>query len=378
MGWVMKNVIATGRAETDRKVLEFVTVQTVANVALGKRRHDCMRRFKRPDPGFTLVEILVVITIIGILIALLLPAVQKSREAARRTQCRNNLKQIGLALENYHSVFGRFPPGSIRRTYDIFDPQSSFVSWHTRLLYNLDLEAIHKRVNWEIEPGFLDVPGGNLQLCRIELGIFRCPSDDRVTPVPGYAPTNYMACIGHTDKANDRHKELRGAFSINDSRPNVEIRDGAANTMLVSESIVDYPRKILHYQGNVNNYERCLEAAYLNVDPPSPPLPPPIVPPRGYSWFFARWNQAWSFSTMVLPNQTVRPNGVLRPNDKAFENFECQLLPWVSPHAARSHHDGGVNVLMGDMSVGFKADSINDRIWKALSTPAGDELLGEY
>jgi len=114
--------------------------------------------------GFTLIELLVVIAIIAILIALLLPAVQQAREAARRSQCKNNLKQIGLALHNYHDNFRMFPPGDVRRLYGgVSSWTTSMIGWIPRILPFLDQAVIYNQINWELETGVSATPNSELR-----------------------------------------------------------------------------------------------------------------------------------------------------------------------------------------------------------------------
>ena len=112
-----------------------------------------MRPERPANRAFTLVELLVVITIIGVLMALLLPAVQAARESSRRTQCCNNLKQLGLALQQYHFKYGQFPPGTVRRLSAEDPSQTSMISWIARILPHLEQGPLFKRINWEMEPG---------------------------------------------------------------------------------------------------------------------------------------------------------------------------------------------------------------------------------
>ena len=142
-----------------------------------------MSRSGRRVAGFTLVEMLVVITIIGILIAILMPAVQAARESSRNMRCRNNLKQIGLAFQQYHFEYGRLPPGSIRRM-DAEEPeQTSQISWVARILPHLEESILYDRINWDLEPCTADVEGNpNLVVSRFVLGVVRCPSDKTTRP----------------------------------------------------------------------------------------------------------------------------------------------------------------------------------------------------
>jgi prepilin-type processing-associated H-X9-DG protein len=230
------------------------------------------------------------------------------------------------------------------------------ISWIGRILPYVEQETLYDRIDFELEPGNMFQ---NARPCAMELEVARCPSNPADRPVAAFAPTNYVACIGHTDRGDLReepNKKLRGAFGINSDVSFAKIRDGSSNTMFVSECVIETPG-IEFWDGDVDAYLDCLARA-----PRPTPLP---TDPRGFSWLFAARNQAWSYSTW------------LRPNDKVFESSECELTSQQAPYAARSRHPGGVNVAYGDGAVEFVSQSIDAALWRISGTCAGEDLPGD-
>lgn len=308
---------------------------------------------RRRRSGFTLIELLVVIAIIAILIALLLPAVQQAREAARRSQCKNNLKQIGLALHNYHDQFLTLPPGALR---DFTHPGGSWttsqISWTARILPFMDQTPIFDKVDWEQYPGN---SGANGTLRRLQLPMYRCPSAPGEAPSSSYAPTNYVGCIGRDEQPDltDATFQIRGRVRLAD------ITDGTSNTMAVSECLTGEPF-IKRFAGDTGGYAACKIGA-------APPITSNVGNEgRGYSWFYGMRNQAWSYST------------VLAPNDKATKDQECERWTSTGVFAARSQHIGGVQVLFNDGRVRFINENLNMGIWQGLGSRNKEETLGEF
>ena len=317
-------------------------------------------RSKRPL-GFTLIELLVVIAIIAVLIALLLPAVQNAREAARRSQCKNNLKQFGLAFHNYHSTFQMFPPGAVR-SYGggVNSWQSSQIGWIPRLLAFSDQNDLYKKIDWERHSG---AGGDNNPLRRIKLPMLRCPTDPRAAPAGNYAPTNYVACIGNRSWSgqNSPNNLAQSILYINSDTSVTDIFDGASNTLMASECIVGFPW-VRRYASNTAGFNACLTgtAAPINNNVSVGNNG------RGFSWFFGQRNQAWTFSTLM------------RPNDQTTENHECERWTSTGVFAARSKHTGGVHCLLGDGSVRFINDGIDVNTWQALGTKEFGDEVGEF
>ena len=214
---------------------------------------------KRPSFGppdrsaFTLIELLVVIAIIAILVALLLPAVQQAREAARRSSCKNNLKQIGLAMHNYHDTHTAFPPGwVIPRCPGVTDGNHRFVrnnpSWGFYLLPMLEQSAIYDLQDFQMGGacpgsgtagaiGILDSPNNTNKLNQT-LPAFACPSDIKPsTGSNGLGSASYVACRGNDgDSGQDSGFQQRnGMFWSNSSCRMRDITDGTSNTLMVGE-----------------------------------------------------------------------------------------------------------------------------------------------
>jgi prepilin-type N-terminal cleavage/methylation domain-containing protein len=201
-----------------------------------------MNRKSHARAGFTLIELLVVIAIIAILIALLLPAVQQAREAARRSQCKNNLKQIGLALHNYHDTANQFPPGQIRGFNGTNELGNAF-SWGTMILPYLDQAPMYNRLNFSI--GIAE--GANKTFVESLSGIpaVLCPSDSERPKLRGAntlvrAPaTSYFGTSGAFNTWSDStNARLSGGFFTIDPAPPstmATISDGTSNTIAVGE-----------------------------------------------------------------------------------------------------------------------------------------------
>jgi prepilin-type N-terminal cleavage/methylation domain-containing protein/prepilin-type processing-associated H-X9-DG protein len=316
------------------------------------------RRRRASPRAFTLIELLVVIAIIGVLIALLLPAIQAAREAARRSQCVNNLKQIGLALNNYHSQAGVFPPG---RTRSMIDGQGHCFGALAQLLPHLDQIANYNAINFD-HSADRSPENGTSRATIIE--IFLCPSDVFRILRAGSAPTNYMMCTGTTY----RIARSDGVLFENSSVAIGQIKDGTANTICFSETI---------------RSDEKPENNYITLKPDDLPLTDYVTQcttnqitedARGARWIYGSPGHSM-YNQRRTPNHLgwdCRGGGPQSNQTNAIWDAVSHDI------AARSKHSGGVHSLFVDGHVRFVGDAVDSRLWSSLGTRNGDEPLDAF
>jgi prepilin-type N-terminal cleavage/methylation domain-containing protein/prepilin-type processing-associated H-X9-DG protein len=336
------------------------------------------RTHTRGRRGFTLIELLVVIAIIAVLIALLLPAVQSARESARRAQCINNMKQIGIALHNYHDVQGSFPIGA--QQFGSWDKTCSnggtgYPSGHsmfTAILPYMEQTTVYNAVNFNFvansnAPQY-GVQPGQQQWTALQTQIksFICPSEvtDMTYRSKTYptSQTSYAACIGFWDTIRwwygcPTYIPPDGIFGLNFNTRVSAIVDGTSNTMAVGEAC----RFRNEPESWMNEWDAALwwgsslpgVTRIAGFATAAPKLNSNIqVPDPNPSYSFTGWIDSWVYD----PNPSIN---ALNAGQFGFH----------------SQHPGGANFLMGDGSVKFLKNSINPQVYRNLATKAGTEVI---
>ncbi|HEY2837644.1 MAG TPA: DUF1559 domain-containing protein [Pirellulales bacterium] len=309
--------------------------------------------------GFTLVELLVVVAIIGILIGLLLPAVQMARESSRRTSCANNLKQLGLALHGFAETHGCFPPGRGGPPPLVFSPQAF-------LLPYIEQSGLQSNLKFDSAPTDLVIAGvsysgaTNRAAAAQSLPVLCCPSDPADGRVPGldYGGTNYVASA--SSGANQGSlTDADGVFYLTSGVTFAKLVDGSSHTAAFSErqlgngdTITDTPND---------------GALFILELPNNLPVGPINCQTIGVGDWFSQRSGKWILGNYgnTIYNHYYAPNAI---------GWDCMNQPQqMAQMTARSNHPGGVNLLCCDGSTRFVASAIDLVIWRALATRNGGE-----
>jgi prepilin-type N-terminal cleavage/methylation domain-containing protein len=331
--------------------------------------------------AFTLIELLVVIAIIGVLIALLLPAVQAAREAARRAQCANNLKQIGLALLNYETAVGAFPPSIVLAGSGNTPVWNGGWSAIARALPYLEGSNLFNAANFSLSK---ELPQ-NATVIRQTVSEFLCPSD--IHPEPSThdygvsAVNSYGVCAGDWFVwGGFSGPQNRSGFGPNRSRRAADFRDGLSHTLFAAEVKAYQPTYICDGVG-------LSQVKNPNAVPP-PNANPLVVGPEytsGSCRLYPEGHTEWSdgnahaagFTTAWPPNSKVLGTPA-KDRDMDLNGInEESGGPTFAAITARSYHPGGVQALFGDGGVRFIKSSVNGSIWRALGSVSGGEVVSD-
>jgi prepilin-type processing-associated H-X9-DG protein len=330
--------------------------------------------------GLTLVELLVTIAIIGTIIGFLLPAVQGSREAARRLACVNNLKQIGLAISNYQSIQLYYPPINLPTATQqgrMLPYWAQYYSPFDRILAELDLTTMFNSINFSGTP----TDGGtllqNLTVMSTGITLFLCPSD-AASQVSGYARVNYRFNLGPTPlfAPGAPPTSWSGPFNAHAIYGPADIRDGLSTTIGASERLQgdwiqgasldyrDYALRRIQVNATSSEPDGALAAcAHLSEMTTS------YESRSGESWFLSGLH-------FTCYNHCATPNP--RTADCVFDPFQEDLHARVIHNgviSARSQHAGGVNILLLDGSVHFALDGISAPVWRAMATRSSADIV---
>jgi len=341
--------------------------------------------------AFTLIELLVVIAIIGVLMGLLLPAVQKVREAANRVKCQNNLKQIGLALHNYHDSNLRFPfgKGPDYRKSRPGTPVYPRWSVHSQILPFLEQQNLYQSIDFTWPP---ETPGMgnpvinfmpawenpnrvNADASRTAVSGFICPSDPAGIDPSWPGQNNYVANLGATFMCDvsDRNpsqvaptEQATGVFYYLSRVRMADITDGTSQTVFFSEKLRGTgspdPRRDMFVMPN----QTTMDATWQTCQGTNPQTATPLTSKQGFSWVMGEMC-CTSYNHVSTPNTTTCA-GLPFPGSMA--NMAMDVPP-------SSFHTGGVNALMGDGSVHFIDQGVDLFVWRALGTRSSGETISD-
>jgi type II secretory pathway pseudopilin PulG len=320
--------------------------------------------------GLTIVELLVVIAVIGILIALLLPAVQGARESGRRTQCQNNLKQISVAMNNFAAAHGNFPPSKFGNR-----------KWspHTLILPYLEEQAVYDRIPFKHSSNSVKVPASD-RISAIRIPVFQCPSEVNTEAVRDSedqkksVPLNYAVNMGTWLVWDPMTKKAGpGVFFPNSGCRPRDITDGLSKTLMIAEVKTLQP----HYRNTGTPTSEAMPTSPAEICALSGPEYRLFLPDGGHiKWLEGRAHHT-GFTTTFAPNTRVGCVDDFVEYDMDFNSWKEGKKPDTNKTyaavTARSHHSGLVQVAMMDGAVQVFTDDTDLALWQSLSTRKGGD-----